>query len=391
MKHTHGQNGSPLTIDEKRRYSRHLILPEFGLEGQQRLKESSVLIVGTGGLGSPLAMYLAAAGVGHLGLVDFDVVEISNLQRQLLYGNSSLGRQKADAAAERIRDLNPHIDVTTHKVRLTSENALELIQAYDVVADGTDNFPTRYLVNDACVITGRPNVYASIFRFDGQVSVFGMPDGPCYRCVYPEPPPPGLVPSCAEGGVLGVLPGLVGTLQATEVIKVLTGIGRSLNGRLLLVDALETTFRTLRLRRDPSCPLCGDNPTQTELIDYEQFCGLTPGGPLGDLAGVPEISVSQLKERMDQGREPYVLDVRQSEEYDISNIGSHLIPLDQLSDRLDDIRAGKDDEVVVICRSGVRSARAVQMLRVAGFRHAFNLAGGILAWSDEIDSSIVKY
>ena len=386
-----------LSPDELQRYSRHLTLPEFGREGQEKLKASSVLLVGAGGLGSPAATYLAAAGVGRIGLVDFDTVEASNLQRQILYGTSDVGRPKLEVARERLTDLNPHVDIEVHDLRLTSENALDVIDDYDVVADGTDNFPTRYLVNDACVMTGTPNVYASIFRFEGQVSVFAIEDGPCYRCLYEEPPPPGLVPSCAEGGVLGILPGLVGTLQATEVIKLLAGIGDSLVGRLLMIDALPMDFRTLTVQKNPDCPVCGDDPEVTELIDYEAFCGIpsddasTNGSATVPNSSTPEISVRDFKARRDAGEAPFLLDVREPHEADIADIGAdQLIPVDQLEDRLDELQASKDDELVVHCRSGGRSGKAVQMLRQKGY-DAANLAGGTLAWSEEVDDSVPTY
>jgi adenylyltransferase/sulfurtransferase len=388
-----------LSSEELQRYSRHLTLPEFGKEGQEKLKNASVLLVGAGGLGSPAATYLAAAGVGRIGLVDFDTVEASNLQRQILYGTSDVGRPKLEAASERLNDLNPHVEVERHEVRLTSDNALDIIDDYDVVADGTDNFPTRYLVNDACVMTGTPNVYASIFRFEGQVSVFATEDGPCYRCLYEEPPPPGLVPSCAEGGVLGILPGFIGTLQATEVIKVLTGIGEPLIGRLLMVDALEMNFRTLNVPTNPDCPVCGDDPSVTELIDYEAFCGInfdgSENGSSDDVSdsddSVPEISVRDLKQRRDDGDAPFVLDVREPYEAEIASIDAdQLIPVDQLENRLDELEVGKDEEFVVHCRSGGRSAKATKMLREKGYK-ASNLAGGVLAWSDEIDPDVPQY
>ncbi len=382
-----------LSRDEIERYSRHLILPEFGMEGQKKLKQSSVLLIGAGGLGAPLAMYLAAAGVGRIGLVDFDVVDVSNLQRQVIHGTSDVGRPKLESARDRIKEINPHVEVELHAIRLTSENALELFEQYDVIADGTDNFATRYLVNDACVLTGKPNVYASIFRFEGQVSVFGMPDGPCYRCVYEEPPPPGLVPSCAEGGVLGVLPGMVGTLQANEVIKVLAGIGTPLVGRLLLIDALDMQFRTLKLRKNPDCPVCGEHPTQTGLIDYELFCGVAPAASNGhqEESVVPEITVRELKARLDRGDRPFILDVRKPHEYDIANLGGLLIPVDDLEARLAELEPYRNEEVIVHCRSGARSARAVELLQKAGFTGAVNVKGGILAWSDEVDPSVPKY
>lgn len=388
-----------LSSEELQRYSRHLTLPEFGKEGQEKLKNASVLLVGAGGLGSPAATYLAAAGVGRIGLVDFDTVEASNLQRQILYGTSDVGRPKLEAASERLEDLNPHVEVERHEVRLTSDNALDIIDDYDVVADGTDNFPTRYLVNDACVMTGTPNVYASIFRFEGQVSVFATEDGPCYRCLYEEPPPPGLVPSCAEGGVLGILPGFIGTLQATEVIKLLTGIGTSLIGRLLMVDALPMEFRTVDVPKNPECPVCGDDPKVTELIDYEAFCGIPQQNGSSDATNttdvaddsVPEISVKDLKQRRDADDAPFVLDVREPYEAEIANIGAdQLIPVDQLEERLHELEASKDEEVVVHCRSGGRSEKATRMLREKGY-DASNLAGGVLAWSDEIDPEVRKY
>jgi len=389
-----------LSSTELQRYSRHLTLPEFGMEGQEKLKNASVLLVGAGGLGSPAATYLAAAGVGRIGLVDFDTVEASNLQRQILYGTSDVGRPKLDAAAEHLNDLNPHVEIDRHEVRLTSDNALDIIDDYDVVADGTDNFPTRYLVNDACVMTGTPNVYASIFRFEGQVSVFATEDGPCYRCLYEEPPPPGLVPSCAEGGVLGILPGFIGTLQATEVIKLITGIGSPLIGRLLMVDALPMDFRTVDVPKNPECPVCGDDPTVTELIDYEAFCGIpqqngssetASTSDVADDESVPKISVHDLKQRRESGDAPFVLDVREPYEAEIASIGAdQLIPVDQLADRLNELEVGTDEELVVHCRSGGRSEKATRMLREKGYE-ASNLAGGVLAWSDEIDPDVRKY
>jgi adenylyltransferase/sulfurtransferase len=387
-----------LSPEELQRYSRHLTLPEFGQDGQEKLNAASVLLVGAGGLGSPAAMYLAAAGVGRIGLVDFDDVEASNLQRQILYGASDVGQPKLDAARARLEDLNPHVTIETHTLRLTSDNALDLIADYDVVADGTDNFPTRYLVNDACVMTGTPNVYASIFRFEGQVSVFATADGPCYRCVYEEPPPPGLVPSCAEGGVLGILPGMVGTMQATEVIKLLADIGEPLIGRLLMIDALNMNFRTLKLRKNPDCPVCSANPSQTELIDYEAFCGLPSSNGSSDetdtdddTMSVPEITVQDLKRRRDAGEGPFVLDVRKPFEANIADIGADLlIPHEQVADRLDELEAHKGEEIVVHCRSGARSAEATQVLRQHGF-DAKNLKGGTLAWSDEIDDTVPTY
>ena len=383
-----------LSPEEIQRYSRHLILPEVGMAGQKKLKAASVLLVGAGGLGSPLAMYLAAAGVGRLGLVDFDVVDASNLQRQLLHGTKDVGRPKLESAKERIEDINPHVQVDLHPVRLNSDNALDLIRPYDVVADGTDNFPTRYLVNDACVLTGTPNVYGSIFRFEGQVSIFGAADGPCYRCLYAEPPPPGLVPSCAEGGVLGVLPGVVGALQALEVIKLITGAGEPLVGRLLLVDTLGVQFRTMKVRKNPDCPVCGEHPTVTELIDYEAFCGIPQADAAQNGHGeepVPEITVRDLKTRLDRGDDLFVLDVRKPHEYDIANLGAPLIPLNELPDRVDELAPYRDQTIVIHCRSGVRSATALKLLQNHGFTDLLNLKGGILAWSDEIDPSVPKY
>ncbi len=384
-----GMTRATLSTQELGRYSRHVLLPEVGLGGQMKLKASSVLIVGAGGLGSPLALYLAAAGVGHLGMVDFDVVDVTNLQRQILHGTSDVGRSKLDSAAARIREVNPHVEVTLHETVLTSENALDLLARYDVVADGTDNFPTRYLVNDASVLTGVPNVYASIFRFDGQVSVFGTKGGPCYRCLFPEPPPPGLVPSCAEGGVLGVLPGIVGTIQATEVLKQLLGIGEPLVGRLLLFDALAMRFTALEVRRDPDCPVCGDRPTQTGLIDYEQFCGIPVDGE--DAVDVPQILVSELKDRLDRGEDLLLLDVRRREETAIASIGGLLIPLDELESRMAELEAHRSRDIVVTCRTGVRSSHAVRTLERHGFLGARNLAGGIRAWSEQIDSTVPVY
>jgi adenylyltransferase/sulfurtransferase len=394
------QQQADLSPDELQRYSRHLTLPEFGREGQENLKSASVLLVGAGGLGSPAATYLAAAGVGRIGLVDFDEVEASNLQRQILYGTRDVGRPKLEAASERLEDLNPHVDIETHEVRLTSDNALDIIDDYDVVADGTDNFPTRYLVNDACVMTGTPNVYASIFRFEGQVSVFATEDGPCYRCLYEEPPPPGLVPSCAEGGVLGILPGLIGTLQATEVIKLLTGMGAPLIGRLLMVETLEMNFRTVNVPKNPDCPVCGEDPTVTELIDYEAFCGIPQDNDSSSNGtaetDVPddayaEVSVHDLKARRDAGDAPFLLDVREPYEADIASIDAdQLIPVDELEDRLDELEAEPGDEIVVHCRSGGRSSKATKLLREKGY-DASNLAGGVLAWSDEIDPDLPKY
>jgi adenylyltransferase/sulfurtransferase len=374
-----------LTKDELRRYHRHLILPEVGPEGQKKLKNSSVLCVGAGGLGSPLALYLAAAGVGRLGLVDFDVVDESNLQRQILHDTASVGTSKLESARKRLLALNPFIRVETHETRLLSTNAIELFRQYDVIADGTDNFPTRYLVNDACVLTGKPNAYGSIFRFEGQLSVFGAPNGPCYRCLYPEPPPPGLVPSCAEGGVLGVLPGVIGTMQAIETIKLLLGIGRPLVGRLMLYDALDQSWRTLKVSKNPDCPVCGKNPTITAPIDYEAFCGLKEK----PASMIPEIDVTELKAKLDKKENFILLDVREPHEYEIAKIpGSKLIPLGELPQRMGEL--DKSQTLIVHCKMGGRSARAVQFLRSQGF-DATNVGGGIHAWSETIDPSVPLY
>jgi sulfur-carrier protein adenylyltransferase/sulfurtransferase len=383
----------PVTLskDEILRYSRHLIMPEVGMEGQQKLKAARVLCIGTGGLGSPLALYLAAAGVGTLGLVDFDVVDYTNLQRQIIHHTSDVGRKKLDSAADKLTAINPFLNLQKFDTRLSSENALEIFRDFDIIADGTDNFPTRYLVNDACVLTGKPNVYGSIFRFEGQASVFATKDGPCYRCLYPEPPPPGLVPSCAEGGVLGILPGLVGVMQATEVIKLILGAGEPLIGRLLLIDALGMKFRELKLRKNPECPVCGTNPTVTKLIDYQQFCGIMPESKEEKALknGIPQLSVKELKRRRDAGEDIFVLDVREPYEYQIANIGGTLIPQNDVPNRLAEI--DRNREIVVQCRSGQRSQRIAEFLAQAGYQKVSNLAGGILAWSDEIDPKIQKY
>jgi sulfur-carrier protein adenylyltransferase/sulfurtransferase len=380
-----------LTREELQRYSRHLIMPEVGLDGQKKLKAARVLCVGAGGLGSPLALYLAAAGVGTLGLVDFDAVDSSNLQRQILYGTKDVGRPKLESAAERLRDVNPNVNVVPHEVRLSSDNALDLFRDYDVIADGTDNFPTRYLVNDACVLLGKPNVYASIYRFEGQASVFWAAKGPCYRCLYQEPPPPGLVPSCAEGGVLGVLPGLLGVIQATETIKLILGAGESLVGRLLLVDALGMSFRQLRLRKDPHCVVCGLNPTVTRLIDYEEFCGIPRAKEEEKREmGVPAITVQELKEKMDKGDAFVLVDVREPHEIAISQLpGSLKIPLGTLPANVNKLSTA--DAIVVHCRSGGRSAKAVEFLMAAGFRKVWNLTGGIDRWAVEIDPTVPRY
>lgn len=394
-----------LTNEEISRYSRHLILPEVGMGGQQRLKAAKVLCVGTGGLGAPLALYLAAAGVGTIGLVDFDVVDESNLQRQIIHSQATVGKLKVDSAEIMINGLNKNTKVVKHNTMLTSANAMEIMKDYDVIADGTDNFQTRYLVNDACVLLGKPNAYGSIFRFEGQASVFGLPEGPCYRCLYPEPPPPGLVPSCAEGGVLGILPGLVGIIQATETIKLILGIGEPLIGRLLLIDALGMSFRTLKLRKNPECPVCGTHPTVTELIDYDQFCGVPKPAEVGPLEvarykavadatvvdGIPQISVEELKRKLDAKEDVFVLDVREPHEYPIANLGAPLIPVGDVERRLAELADKKDAEIVVHCRSGARSQKAALVLKGAGFTHVSNLAGGILAWADKIDPTMPKY
>jgi sulfur-carrier protein adenylyltransferase/sulfurtransferase len=378
-----------LSKEEVLRYSRHLIMPEVGMDGQLKLKQAQVLLVGSGGLGAPLALYLAAAGVGRLGLVDFDTVDFTNLQRQVLFGTSDVGRPKLEAARQRLADLNPNIQLDTYEARLTSENALEILREYDIIVDGTDNFPTRYLVNDASVLLGKPNVYGSIFRFEGQVTVFGYPGGPCYRCLYPEPPPPGLVPSCAEGGVLGVLPGIVGAVQAMETLKVILGKGSPLVGRLLLFDALQMRFRELKLRRNPECPVCGDHRTLTKLIDYEQFCGMRGEEAPAPAVRVPEIGPRDLRARLDHGEEIFILDVREPHEYQICNLGGHLIPLGDLPRRVHELDSSR--MIVAHCRSGKRSAEAVEFLRKSGFAKVWNLKGGILAWSDEVDPSVPKY
>jgi molybdopterin/thiamine biosynthesis adenylyltransferase/rhodanese-related sulfurtransferase len=377
-----------LSNEEIRRYSRHLILPEFGMEGQRRLKEGSVLLIGAGGLGSPLALYLAAAGVGHIGLVDFDVVDESNLQRQIAHGTSTIGVRKTESAKRRLNDLNPNVEVTTYEEQITSENAFELMRPYDVIVDGTDNFPTRYLTNDASVMLGKPNVYGSIFRFEGQATVFYPKEGgPCYRCLYPEPPPPGLVPSCAEGGVLGVLPGVIGTIQATEAIKLLAGIGETLVNRLMLYDALSMRFRELKLRRNPDCPVCGDHPTVTELIDYEHFCGITPEP---ETFTSHEITPAEVNAWLHSDDPPFLLDVREPNEWEIGHLpDATRISVNELQGRLNELDTAR--EMVVYCRSGVRSGRAVDMLRAAGFRKVKNMTGGILRWSDDVDASIPKY
>jgi molybdopterin/thiamine biosynthesis adenylyltransferase/rhodanese-related sulfurtransferase len=394
-----------LSNEEIARYSRHLLLPEVGIEGQQKLKAAKVLCVGTGGLGAPMALYLAAAGVGTIGLIDFDVVDESNLQRQIIHSEATVGMLKVDSAELMLKGLNKNLNVVKHNTMLTSANALEIFKDFDVIADGTDNFQTRYLVNDACVLTGKPNAYGSIFRFEGQASVFATEEGPCYRCLYPEPPPPGLVPSCSEGGVLGILPGLVGVIQATEVIKLILGIGEPLIGRLLLVDALGMNFRTLKLRKNPDCPACGTHEIK-ELIDYDQFCGIAPPTTTGPLEvsshgvtpqdaavvdGIPQITVEEFKARLDKGDKPFLLDVREPHEYQIVNLGAPLIPVGQVGSRLNEIPVGKDEEIVVHCKSGGRSQKASLELKAAGFTNVKNLAGGITAWAERIDPSMPKY
>ena len=383
-----------LSSEEVLRYSRHLIIPEVGKVGQQKLKAARVLMIGAGGLGSPLGLYLAAAGVGTLGIVDFDVVDETNLQRQGVPGTSGLGRPQLHLPADRIKDVNPNVKVERHHVRLSSENALEILGGYDLVVDGTDNFPTRYLVNDACVLLGKPYVYGSIFRFEGQISVFAAPDGPCYRCLFRQPPPPGLVPSCAEGGVLGVLPGLIGSAQAMEALKLLMGIGRPLVGRLALFDGLSFEWREVRVRRNPDCPACGDNPTLEGLIDYEEFCGIPEARAqeAREIRAVRELSAVELKQRLDRGDVLSLLDVREPHEWNISNLapyGARLVPLDQLPAKLSELEF--EGDVVVYCKSGPRSAKAAAQLLAAGFEGVWNLAGGIQAWSRDVDPSVPRY
>jgi|SoiMethySBSTD1v2_1073268.scaffolds.fasta_scaffold57828_6 adenylyltransferase/sulfurtransferase len=382
-----------LSQEEIKRYSRHLIMPEVGIDGQRKLKAGSVLCIGAGGLGSPAAMYLAAAGIGRIGIVDFDVVDFSNLQRQLLHGTKDVGRSKNESAKSRLLDLNPHVQVDSYETALSSQNALDLFKGYDVILDGTDNFPTRYLVNDACVLTGKPNAYGSIFRFEGQASVFAAKDGPCYRCLYPEPPPPGLVPSCAEGGVLGVLPGIIGVIQATETVKLILGIGEPLIGRFMIYDALKMRFRELKLKKDPDCPVCGTHPTVTKLIDYEQFCGIHPEpqtAQTGASVNEWEITPVDLKKKLDAGETPFILDVREPNEYQINRIpGSTLIPLGELPRRYQELP--RDREIVTQCKMGGRSARAQDFLKSVGFNNVKNLRGGILEWIDKVDPSQPKY
>ncbi len=378
-----------LNNEEIARYSRHLILPEVGMEGQLKLKQAKVAMIGAGGLGAPLGLYLAAAGVGRIGMVDFDVVDASNLQRQVIHGTKDIGRKKLDSAADSMRDINPNIQIDKFDTGLTSENALDILKGYDLVVDGTDNFPTRYLVNDACVLLKKANVYGSIFRFEGQATVFAYEDGPCYRCLYPEPPPPGMVPSCAEGGVLGILPGIIGLIQATEAVKIILGAGETLKGRLLLYDALGMRFRELKLRRDPECPVCGDHPTVKKLIDYQEFCGVRPMAsqsvPSGDV-----IDAVELKSKLDRGDDFVLLDVREPHEYQIARIpGSRLIPLGELPKHLSELDPEAD--IVAHCKTGGRSQKAVDLLKASGFRHVRNMTGGITAWSDKVDPAVPKY
>jgi adenylyltransferase/sulfurtransferase len=388
-----------LSNEEILRYSRHLIIPEVGIEGQKKLKAAKVLLVGAGGLGAPLGLYLAAAGVGRIGLVDFDVVDFSNLQRQVIHATKDVGRNKIDSASEKMLAINPNVQIIKHEVALSSENALDILKDYDLVVDGTDNFPTRYLVNDACVLLNKPNVYGSIFRFEGQSTVFAYEGGPCYRCLYPEPPPPGLVPSCAEGGVLGILPGTIGLIQATEAVKLILGIGEPLVGRLLLYDALGMRFRELKLRKNPECPICGEHRTITKLIDYHQFCGVPQPGPAAGGAAIPdqetkvnegEIDVTELKQKIDRGDNFVLIDVREPHEYKIASIpGSKLVPLGEVPKRLDEF--DKNADIVIHCKSGMRSAKACGILKQNGFQHVRNVVGGILAWSDKIDPAVPKY
>ena len=391
VKPVEAKSEAVLSNDEILRYSRHLIMPEVGMEGQQKLKAAKVLCIGAGGLGSPLALYLTAAGVGTLGMVDFDVVDYTNLQRQIIHSTADVGRKKLDSAADKLKAINPFVNLRTFDTKLTSANALELFREFDIVADGTDNFPTRYLVNDACVLTGKPNVYGSIFRFEGQASVFATEEGPCYRCLYPEPPPPGLVPSCAEGGVLGILPGLVGVIQATETIKLILGQGDSLIGRLLLVDALGMKFRELKLRKNPECPACGTHRTITKLIDYDQFCGIrgVEAAPSATEGKMTEISVEELKKKLDNKEDIFILDVREPHEYQICNLNGHLIPLGDLPKRVGELDSSR--EIVAHCKMGGRSAKAVAFLQQAGFKKVSNLTGGITAWAERVDPKMPKY
>ncbi len=377
-----------LSKDEILRYSRHLILPEVGMEGQLKLKQAKVLLVGTGGLGAPLALYLTAAGIGRIGLVDFDVVDFTNLQRQVIHGTKDVGKKKIDSAIESMNDINPFVQVDRHETALSSENAFEIFKDYDYVVDGTDNFPTRYLVNDACVLLKKPNVYGSIFRFEGQATVFATEGGPCYRCLYPEPPPPGLVPSCAEGGVLGILPGIIGLIQATETVKLILGIGQPLIGRLMLYDALGMKFRELKLRRNPECPICGDNRTIHELIDYQQFCGIPHQEP--EVPVLTDIDPTEVKAKQDRGDQFILVDVREPHEFQIARIpGSVLIPLGEVGKRLGEL--DPNAEIVMHCKMGGRSAKAVDLLKQNGYTKVRNMTGGITAWSDKVDPTVPKY
>jgi adenylyltransferase/sulfurtransferase len=383
---------APATLnkDEILRYSRHLIMPEVGMEGQVKLKEAKVLMIGAGGLGAPLGLYLAAAGIGRIGMVDFDIVDFTNLQRQVIHGTKDVGKKKLDSAFESMQDINPYVQLDRFEVALTSENALDIIKDYDIVVDGTDNFPTRYLVNDACVLLKKPNVYGSIFRFEGQATVFAYQGGPCYRCLYPEPPPPGLVPSCAEGGVLGILPGLIGLVQATETVKLILGIGEPLVGRLMLYDALSMRFRELKLRRNVECPVCGDHPTIKELIDYHQFCGVPKEPETGVPVASGEVDPTEVKQMLYRGDKFVLVDVREPHEFQICRIpGSTLIPLGELPKRVNELNSA--DEIVAHCKSGMRSAKAVDFLKQAGFKKVRNMTGGILAWSDKVDPTVPKY
>jgi sulfur-carrier protein adenylyltransferase/sulfurtransferase len=383
-----GPSGAHLSQEEILRYSRHLIMPEVGMEGQLKLKAASVLLVGTGGLGAPLAMYLTAAGIGRIGLVDFDVVDHTNLHRQVIHGTKDVGKPKIDSAIETMHDINPNVVIDRHEVALTSENALEIIKNYDIVVDGTDNFPTRYLVNDACVLLGKPNVYGSIFRFEGQATVFAYEGGPCYRCLYAEPPPPGLVPSCAEGGVLGILPGVIGLIQATETVKLILGIGEPLKGRLMLYDALNMKFRELKLRKNPECPICGEHPTIHELIDYQEFCGIPQKQEEVPVTG--DITVTEVKAKLDHKDEFTFIDVREPHEWQICRIdGTTLIPMNDVPKRLGEL--DQNAEIVVHCKMGGRSAKVVEYLKANGYPKARNMVGGILAWSEKVDPSVPKY
>lgn len=382
----------PLSQEEVLRYSRHLIMPEVGVDGQEKLKNASILLIGCGGLGSPLGQYLAAAGVGRLGLVDFDVVDFTNLQRQVMFGTQDVGRPKVEASKDRIAAINPNVQVTAYRSKLSSENVMDIFKQYDIIIDGTDNFPTRYLVNDACVLLNKPNVYGSIFRFEGQATVFWAAKGPCYRCLYPEPPPPGMVPSCAEGGVLGILPGSIGLIQATEAIKLILGKGDPLIGRLLLFNALDMKFREVKLQKDPDCPICGKNPTIKQLIDYEQFCGIGLGQEEATVHtnGIKEISAAELKTMIDKKEKFVLVDVREPHEYQIAKIpGSRLIPLGEIAERANELDTA--DDIVVHCRSGARSAKAIQTLQKMGFKRLRNLKGGVLAWSQDVDPSVPQY